>query len=183
MKKILLTALFIFLVAGNAMAASFTEVIDDPGYFTNVDPEKKTIFQLVGEDAGYANVNTFGYYYAGDSETLYEVFSGSDYPTVTEKVQFAETDVFGFYLTSPDGTFYSDDSLNGDDFDHFEVWESGNGYRVRLYIEDLKKGGDQDFNDMEVLVKNAAPTPIPGAVWLFASGLIGLAGIRRKFKN
>jgi hypothetical protein len=26
-------------------------------------------------------------------------------------------------------------------------------------------------------------TPIPGAVWLFASGLVGLAGIRRKIKK
>jgi len=28
-----------------------------------------------------------------------------------------------------------------------------------------------------------APTPIPGAVWLFGSGLISLLGIRRKFRN
>ena len=183
MKKMIvlavLTSVFVFLTAGNVMAA-FTEVVDDPGYFTNVNPEKETTFKLTGENAGFANSNVFGYYYLGDSGTLNEVFSGSDSPTTTEKVQFGETDVFGFYLTSPQGTFYSDESLNSDGVDHFEVWESGNGYKVRLYMEDLAGGGDGDFNDMEVLVKNATPTPIPGAVWLFASGLLGLMGIRRK---
>jgi hypothetical protein len=29
---------------------------------------------------------------------------------------------------------------------------------------------------------NPVPTPIPAAAWLFASGLIGLVGVRRKFK-
>jgi hypothetical protein len=29
---------------------------------------------------------------------------------------------------------------------------------------------------------NPVPTPIPPAAWLFASGLIGLVGVRRKFK-
>jgi uncharacterized membrane protein len=28
-----------------------------------------------------------------------------------------------------------------------------------------------------------APVPIPGAVWLLGSGLIGLVGIRRRFKQ
>jgi len=27
------------------------------------------------------------------------------------------------------------------------------------------------------------PVPIPGAIWLLGSGLIGIIGIRRKFKN
>ena len=29
----------------------------------------------------------------------------------------------------------------------------------------------------------ASPVPIPGAVWLFASGLVGLAGYRRKYRK
>jgi hypothetical protein len=29
----------------------------------------------------------------------------------------------------------------------------------------------------------SAPVPIPGAVWLLGSGLIGLAGLRRRFKK
>ena len=34
-----------------------------------------------------------------------------------------------------------------------------------------------------VWVTTASPVPIPGAIWLLGSGLIGIVGIRRKFKN
>jgi hypothetical protein len=30
---------------------------------------------------------------------------------------------------------------------------------------------------------NVAPVPIPAAVWLFGTGLLGLLGIRRKIKK
>lgn len=46
-------------------------------------------------------------------------------------------------------------------------------------------GGDMDFigdRDVEFSGK-LAPTPIPGAVWLLGSGLVGLVGIRRKLKG
>jgi hypothetical protein len=33
------------------------------------------------------------------------------------------------------------------------------------------------------VVKDYNPVPIPGAVWLLGSGLVGLAGLRRKFRN
>lgn len=35
--------------------------------------------------------------------------------------------------------------------------------------------------DFDYLYYNYSPVPIPGAVWLLGSGLIGLVGIRRKF--
>jgi hypothetical protein len=37
--------------------------------------------------------------------------------------------------------------------------------------------------DFDYLYYNYDPVPIPGAVWLLGSGLIGLAGFRRKFKK
>jgi hypothetical protein len=60
----------------------------------------------------------------------------------------------------------------------------GEGNEVRKYViawEDLSGGGDRDFNDLVVEV-NVAPVPIPAAILLLGSGLVGLAGIRKKFK-
>jgi hypothetical protein len=41
----------------------------------------------------------------------------------------------------------------------------------------------ETYNPDDYVNLNPAPVPIPGAVWLLGSGLIGLAGARRKFKK
>ena len=50
-----------------------------------------------------------------------------------------------------------------------------------LGMEDTKfsgSGSDKDYNDMIVHVSHA---PLPGALLLFAPGLVGLALVRRRF--
>ncbi|MGB5537784.1 MAG: DUF4114 domain-containing protein, partial [Thiogranum sp.] len=76
---------------------------------------------------------------------------------------------------------------NSDLLDHMVTWLiSGNEDRpnnvVGNYVlawEDLPGGGDRDFNDV-VVEASVAPVPIPAAVWLFGSGLLGLIGIARR---
>ena len=41
-------------------------------------------------------------------------------------------------------------------------------------------GGDQDYNEPLIY---ANPVPIPGALWLLGTGLLGLLGFRRKLKK
>jgi len=41
---------------------------------------------------------------------------------------------------------------------------------------------DGDFDDF-ILAAKAAPTPVPGAVWLLGSGLLGIMGFKRARKN
>jgi len=43
---------------------------------------------------------------------------------------------------------------------------------------------DQAFFDMSLApVINHTPTPIPAAIWIFGSGIAGIAGLRRRKKN
>ena len=49
-----------------------------------------------------------------------------------------------------------------------------------LAWEDLFGGGDRDYQDFVVVVQDIRPVPLPPAVWLLASSLIGLAGVARR---
>jgi hypothetical protein len=79
----------------------------------------------------------------------------------------------------------SQPSQNDDGIDHMVTWLITDGNSKGNYViawEDLRNGGDRDFNDLVVEV-NVTPVPIPAAILLLGSGLIGLAGIRKKFKR
>jgi len=67
--------------------------------------------------------------------------------------------------------------------DHMVSWLITDGEYAGDYIvawEDLKKLGDRDYNDLVVRVSGVAVVPVPAAVWLFGSGLIGLAAVARR---
>ena len=52
------------------------------------------------------------------------------------------------------------------------VWY-GNGNAVTLYF-------DVDEDERSVLTVDVQPIPVPAAVWLFGSGLLGLVGVARR---
>ena len=105
---------------------------------------------------------------------------------------------FGYYLgTANNGTFFSNTSLNGDNMsDHMLAYQGIDVDTIQL--ADLAAGlwtsnefvlawedvtaskADFDFNDMVLMVESVQPVPVPAAVWLFGSGLLGLVGIARR---
>jgi hypothetical protein len=75
------------------------------------------------------------------------------------------------------------DSQNSDGLDHMVTWEVTDTPNTWVIAwEDLPGGGDRDFNDLVVEVQ-INPVPIPAAFLLLGSGLIGLLGVRKKFKG
>jgi len=47
-------------------------------------------------------------------------------------------------------------------------------------FEDLIWGGDKDYDDEQFVFTNTGVTPIPAAIWLFGSGVIGLISLGKR---
>ena len=88
---------------------------------------------------------------------------------------------FGFYLDSNNtGTKLSTlNASNSDGVDHVLIFKTNKGYTVAF--EDIVGGGDRDYEDLVVNVKGGGVTvPEPATIILLATGLLGLAGFRKK---
>lgn len=74
-------------------------------------------------------------------------------------------------------------SQNSDGLDHMVTWRVLD--RPNTWViawEDIEGVSDRDFNDL-VLEVQVSPVPIPPAFLLLGSGLVGLLGLRKRFKG
>ncbi len=173
--------------------------------------------QIVIELAGNAAINSFGIYDATDPTQFVEIFAGSatagsSSARATFSIMadgqvvrnlFDETGIyfagnlFGFYLSTPGHTWYSDAARNSDGADHMVAYQ-GTGDTVQIgntiagpwanneFVmgwEDLPRSQwDYDYNDFVVMVEsvNGVQLPEPGTFALFGFGLAALALSRRR---
>lgn len=115
-------------------------------------------------------------FFDGQSDTFTEADSGSPF-------RFG-LDPSGSPLLSsdPSDNIFCDLPCT-DSQDHMVSWLITSGQYKGDYVlawEDLKNLGDHDYNDLVVRVSGVAIVPVPAAVWLFGSGLLGFAAVIRR---
>lgn len=168
--------------------ANLQRIDDDLDQYWNVVAEQVSV-TAVAKYAGYKQ--DFGFIDSDDNFTslLYVPYMDGQTNTFTAADSGSP---FRFGL-DPSGAplFSSDPSDNAycgwfhctDAVDHMVSWLITGGQYTGDYVvawEDLKHLGDRDYNDLVVRVSGISAVPVPAAVWLFASGLLGLIAAARR---
>jgi hypothetical protein len=147
-------------------------------------------FYYIGAESGFNNTFTAqGSALSGNNKGFLternEGFDFSGYAGFT--IAVSANDIVNFSFTSDGATALSPvDNLSNTSLPsglgiYFDPGKSGSLQQVVLGYDDQTLNDDSDFEDMLVRAdfRPASVVPLPAAVWLFGSGLIGLAGVFR----
>lgn len=177
----------------NGVGESITVATDQADVqVLTTDVSGNVLFTLMLEIAGNANGNAIGIYNADQAiPTTFPVFPGSAGPGYFAVVSFqsggnlvvnlfnssaglvssnsyggVNASAFGFYLSGPGGTFYSEDGRNAAGVAQALMF-AGTGVNFGQWWmawED-QQAGDRDFNDAVLLLESVAPVPTQTKSW------------------
>lgn len=181
-----------------------------PNSYWAIQGSGGSVTQMIIEITANAGFNSFGIFDAANSGNTFQLFDGSATPTSGGKFTFGfradgtivdGTDtplggtfagnLFGYYLDTPNGIFYSDPNLNTDGNAHHQVaYRGGDGDHIQVgnsapglfggdeYIfgweDSPSTAWDFDYNDFVVLAESINPVPEPSMLLMFGLGLLAV---------
>jgi hypothetical protein len=152
---------------------SLQELLDSLGYTIDVANDElgweafcaapgSQVAMILEQVAASATSASSGWYDAADSAAKYELFAPGDSAGDSTVFIIENADSIGFYMT-PNLTgyesWYTQNMYNNDGFDHALIFPTSNAHEYIIAFEDLKDGGDADYNDLifRVRFENAPP--------------------------
>lgn len=191
--------------------------------YWSVNSSSGSISTIMLQIAAYNGHDTFGIFDPNDpsnklalftggvngGQAALSVYTGGGYAVnFGAKTYFSTTNYFGYYLTTPSGTYYSAPNLNEaggttypDGTPHMVAYQGDNSSVLKpmngfpggvwdsneyiLAWEDLPWGAsDLDYNDFIVMVESVHPVPEPAVLGMFGLGVLligGLVALRRRY--
>ncbi|MBD3381261.1 MAG: T9SS type A sorting domain-containing protein [candidate division Zixibacteria bacterium] len=157
------------------------EILDSLGYTINVATDElgwesfpavngTNVSMVLEKVSGSFSSAVSGWYDASDTTMKTELFSSSSAPGDSVTFTITASDSIGFYITpnliGPE-SWYTQLSANVDEYDHAKIFATAQLHEYIIAFEDLKDGGDGDFNDhiIRVRFENAPPVLlVPGEI-------------------
>lgn len=140
--------------------------------------------------AGYTNLS-FSALFAEDDDGANEDWDNNDYFKVEYRIDGGEYQ--NLLAFENNGDTYNSAPYQDTDFDGIgdgmeltniftlfssNIADTGDALDIRFTFQ--LEAGDEDIAIDNVLIEGVSDVPVPGAIWLLGSGLVGLAGLRRK---
>jgi len=148
----------------------------------SVDMDGSVTFYYIAAEAAY--INSFNY---GSSSTITEnndSFNWDGWDSFT--INVAAGEILDFSFTSVAVSALTPvDNVSSTNLEGLGIMTGGSMSELVLaYNDNLLGIGDSDYDDMLVRAEfRSVEMPVPAAIWLFGSGLLGLIGIARRRKQ
>lgn len=172
----------VLTLTGNAAGLTY-------GIYNPNDPSQ----QLALFDGGTSGYSTsLRYYLATNTFSIGQYDASGNQISYQNHLSLGTGNLFGYYLSNGNKTWYSDMALDQDGKAHVVTYAGDGQNTIALtgglftsgeYLQAWEDGSDFDYNDFVVIVESVHPVPEPAVLGMFGFGILligGFTALRRR---